>query len=81
MNFIPKPVSELGRDREVMKAEDILCTGRSPREDMVRSQFKLLVRANHPDCGTVKSEILTMDKLQWAKKILLKEVERRNERR
>ncbi len=75
MSFKKQPMSELAIDREVQKAEDILCTGRKPSEATVREQFKHLVRANHPDCGTVKSEVLTMEKLQWAKKILLNYLE------
>ncbi len=78
MSFTKQPKSELSIEREVQRAERILCTGRNPSEATVREQFKLLVMANHPDHGGVKSEVLTMEKLQWGKKILLDYLESRN---
>lgn len=78
MSFIPTPVSELGADREVQKAESILATGRQPTEEMIRSQFKLIAYANHPDHGGCGTGTYTMEKLQWAKKTLLNYVEKKN---
>lgn len=80
MSFIPQEKSTLAIQREVQKATRILSTARKPNEEMIRSQFKLIAHANHPD-GQQHPDYggtYTLELLIWAKKILLEDLERRN---
>ena len=78
MSFTKSQKSDIMIEREVMVAERILSTGKRPTEAMIREQFKLIAKANHPDHGGCGEGTYTMEKLQWAKKTLIDNLESRN---
>lgn len=78
MSFARQKKSDLAIEREVQRAESVLATGISPSLETIRSQFKLIAKANHPDHGGCGSGIYTIALLQAAKKTLIEDLERRN---
>ncbi len=81
MAFTKGKKSEIAVERAVQKAVVILQTGKAPGAEAIRSQFKLIASANHPDGGgsVGAGEVThTMERLQWAKETLMKDLERRH---
>lgn len=75
MSFKSTPRSELAIERDLQNARRILSVGQQPAEEEIRQQFKRIAKANHPDHGGHASVVYTMELLQWAKKILLENLE------
>lgn len=74
--FTKAKVSPLKRQKDLKEARRILNIEKGAGEASIREQFKHLVRANHPD-GKQADDYggrLTMEKLIWAKNILISEV-------
>ena len=76
MSFTKKPKSPLKTAKDIKEARRIMSMEKGGTEEMIRTQFKQLVHANHPD-GQQSPEYggqLTMERLVWAKKIMLAEI-------
>lgn len=74
--FVKSKPSAASQERAKQKALQTLSLPRGASAEQIREQFKLLVHANHPD-GQQAPDYggqLTLEKLIWAKKILLEEL-------
>ncbi len=80
MSFTVNKMSDISKLRELQKAVKVFALSKRYTEEQVRSQFKALVQANHPDATDLpRAEgTYTLELLRKSKEVLLKNLENNN---